>query len=209
MSDQTIFENLPAVRQTDLDQLARIGVWLALSESGAETEKAKGASAALRLYYAQELGLPPLAAAELSVIKGRLFLSAQLLRALAMRHGYVVERVESTDQVCTAALMLQGVEVGRATFTIDDAKAAGLIRNGSAWTTHPARMLWARASKNAIVDFAPQIALGISLIDELHEFSGGAPQDEVIDGELAGDDDDVEIEWPDPVEFDDDGNPTT
>ena len=30
-------------------------------------------------------------------------------------------------------------------------------------------MLWARASKNAIVDFAPEVALGIALDDELQE----------------------------------------
>src|SRR4029077_18538955 len=93
------------VVRDNLDELARLGTWLALSESGSESEKAKGASAALRLYYAQELGLPPLAAAELSVIKGRLFLSAQLLRALAMRRGYLLERVESTDTSCTAVLI--------------------------------------------------------------------------------------------------------
>ena len=71
------------VRENRLDDLARLGAWLALSESGASDEKARGAAAALRLYYAAELGLPPLAVAELSVIKGRLFVSAQLMRALA------------------------------------------------------------------------------------------------------------------------------
>ena len=87
--------------------------------------------------------------------------------------------------------------VGRATFTIDDAKAAGLIRPGSAWQSHPARMLWARASKNAIVDFAPQVALGINLIDELQEFTGAPAVDDLeVEVEIV-DGDGVEIQWPD------------
>src|SRR5262245_44591762 len=72
--------NLPAVRETPADptpdELAvfrTVGHWLALAETGEDTPKAKGAAAALRLYYANELGLPPLAAAELSVIHGRVF----------------------------------------------------------------------------------------------------------------------------------------
>ena len=43
------------VRENRLDDLARLGTWLALSESGAADEKARGAAAALRLYYAAEL----------------------------------------------------------------------------------------------------------------------------------------------------------
>src|SRR6185436_15472462 len=62
-----------------------------------------------------------------------------------------------------------------ATFTIVDAKTAGLIRNGSAWQTHPGRMLWARASKNVIVDFAPAVALGLALDDEAAEIGGEKP----------------------------------
>lgn len=177
------------VRDPELDRLARLGQWLALSESGASTEIAKGASAALRFYYAEQLGLPPLAAAELSVIKGRLFVSAQLLRALAGRHGYRVERADGSDEkACTAYLVkaATGEIVGAASFTIDDAKTAGLIRDGSAWKTHPARMLWARASKNVIVDYAPAVALGLALDDEAAEYRG----------EIVAETDDADIEWP-------------
>lgn len=171
---EDLADNLPAVRDVELDRLARLGQWLALSESGSTDPKALGAAAALRLYYAEQLGLPPLAVAELSVIKGRLFVSAQLLRALAEERGYRIERVDANDETCTAVLSKAGVELGRATFTIENARTAGLIRNGSAWQSHPGRMLWARASKNAIMDFAPAVALGLALDDEAAEYTGGA-----------------------------------
>jgi hypothetical protein len=167
----------PAVRERNgrLDDLARLGQWLAWSESGKDDERSKGAAAALRLYYASELGLSPMAAAELTVINGRLFVGAALLRALARRAGYRVQRVTTSDNPisCTARISVAttGEMLGESTFTIEDARTAGLIRDRSPWKTHPARMLWARASKNVIVDFAPEIALGIALDDELQEIS--------------------------------------
>jgi len=166
-------DNLPVVHEgASLDDLARLGTWLALSESGAETEKALGASAALRLYYLEQLELPPFAAGQLTVIKGRLFVGAELIRALAIRDGYRVDRVDDNDETCTAVLSKGGTELGRATFTIQDAQKAGLIRDRSPWKTHPGRMLWARASKNVVVDFAPHIALGLALDDEAQEYTG-------------------------------------
>jgi hypothetical protein len=191
-------ENLPAVREPSrLDEFARLGQWLALSESGENSDKARGAAAALRLYYIAELGLTPMAAAELSLIKGRLYVGAQLLRALAIRAGYRVYRVESSDVTCTARLVDHSSDVvGEATYTIEQAKTAGIIRPGSPWTTHPARMLWARASKNVIVDFAPEVALGFSLDDELHEINPGI---EVLEPYQV----DEDIPFGDPLEEDD------
>ena len=52
---EDLADNLPAVRDVELDRLARLGQWLALSESGATDAKALGAAAALRLYYASDI----------------------------------------------------------------------------------------------------------------------------------------------------------
>jgi hypothetical protein len=184
-------------RTPQLDEFVRLGQWLAWAETGRDDEKSKVAGAALRFYYARELGLSPLAASELSVINGRLVVGAALLRALALRAGYRVIRSAATDQACTARLVQvsTGEVLGDATFTLDDAKRAGLIRDKGAWKTHPARMLWARASKNVIVDFAPEVALGITLDDELLE-QPGAP---AVDSDLpwAADPPDAQVVDPD------------
>jgi hypothetical protein len=84
----------------------------------------------------------------------------------------IVYGVDDTDQACTAVISKDGVELGRTTFTIADAKKAGLIRPRSPWETHPARMLWARASKYVITDYAPHVALGLALDDEIIEYTG-------------------------------------
>lgn len=186
---------LPAVRaETELDRFARLGQWLAASESGDGGPNALGASAALRLFYADALGLSPLAAAELSVIKGRLFVQAKLLRAMAAQHGYRVRRTpDSDDKTCTAVLEdASGKELGRTTFTFEDATKAGLVRDRSAWQTHPARMLWARASKFVLDDYAPEITLGLGTVDEAAEIEDRPAEpepadrdDEAIDAEFS------------------------
>jgi hypothetical protein len=177
MTDETTL----AVRDPELGRIATLGKWLALSESGQDNQQAKGASAALRLYYADKLELPPLAVAELSVIRGRLVVGAKLLRALAARQGYRVLRANSDNTSCTAILTQAdtGQEIGRNTFTMADAKQAGLVRERSAWQTHPARMLWARASKFVIDDYAPEVSLGIVTPDEMAEIENEPYDDEI------------------------------
>lgn len=172
-------------RTGELDKYARLGKWLAASEADTGAPADRGASAALRLYYAAELGLPPMAAAELSVIKGRLFVQSKLLRAMAAQRGYRVRRDPASDDTsCTAILELaDGTEVGRTTFTMQDAQRAGLVRDRSAWKTHPARMLWARASKFCLDDFAPEVTLGLATVDELDEIRGNPtppPVDDLV-----------------------------
>jgi hypothetical protein len=166
--------------RSDLDDLARLGQWLAWAESGKQDERSRGAAAALRLYYARELGLTAMAASELSVIGGKLVVGAGLIRALARRAGYRVYRLyDDNGSTCTAriALAATGEVLGESTFTLDEAKKAGLIRERSAWITHPGRMLWARASKNVVVDFAPEVALGMLLDDEVQELAAPAASD--------------------------------
>src|SRR5262252_5918912 len=104
-------------QQLELDRYARLGTWLAALESGKDDANSRGAANALRFYYAEELELPATAVAEITVINGRLFIGAQLLRALAMRAGYRVARSESTDELCTAQLFQDDRLLGSTTFT--------------------------------------------------------------------------------------------
>jgi len=164
-----------ALRTPELDLYARLGKWLAASEVAEPDADQIGATAALRMYFAQALGLPPLAAAELSIIKGKLVVSAKLMRALASRGGYRVLKVAETPDSCTAQLVDRdtGEAIGEPyTFTMEMAQRAKLVRERSPWQTHPGRMLWARASKAVIEDYAPEVAMGLTLDDEVDEITG-------------------------------------
>ena len=170
MTDATGTEIVPlAIDPGDLDRIARLGMWLAAAEGNSNDPKAKGMAAALRIEYASRLGLPPHAASEIHLIKGNLAMSAKLCRALAPNHGLRVVRVEETPDSCTAAVVRisDGEELGRTTYTLAQAKTAGL--SGSNWTNSPDRMLWARASKRALDDHAPWVTLGVFALEDADE----------------------------------------
>jgi hypothetical protein len=186
-------DNLPArippPTSDELDVMVRFATMLASAESSRDTvPKHLIAAAGVRVYYARSLGLPALAASELSVINGRLVVGAQLLRTLAAMAGYRLRRILSSDQTCTARIADRNGELlGDSTFTIDEARKAGLIRPRSAWETYPARMLWARASAYVIRDFAPEVSLGLILDDEAREIRGQALPAPAADDEVEGD----------------------
>ena len=150
----------------DLRRCWRIGQWLAASELERAPMEAEISTAALRVYYAQALGLPPMAAADLAVIHGKLFVGAKLMRAMAAERGYHVRRTPDSDgETCTAELFDdEGRRLGSSTFTLAQAKAAGLVRARSAWETFPDRMLWARAAKYLLDDYAPGLMHGLFVL---------------------------------------------
>lgn len=91
-----------------------------------------------------ELGVPPMyALSNIHVIKGKPTCSAELMLALVKRdHGRdAVHVTETTAEQCTVTYR-DGSHRGSYTFTIQDAKRAGL--SGGNWTGYPAAMLRAR-----------------------------------------------------------------
>ena len=170
---------------TELDRVARLGLWLAAAESGSKDPNALGMAAALRIEYAQSLGLPAHAASEVYVIKGNLSISAKLCRALAHNHGLRVIRVEETPDSCTAAVVSDsGIELGRTTYTLAQARKQGLT--GTNWTNSPDRMLWARASKRALDDHAPWVTVGVLSMEQAEDagWTEPEPEDTVLEGEV-------------------------
>jgi len=184
-------ELVAATTSTDLDHSARLGMWLAAAESNSNDPKAKGMAAALRIEYARLLGLPPHAAQEIHIIKGNLTLSAKMCRALAHLHGLRVTKVDETPESVTAAVVdvASGKELGRYTYTLAMAKKAGL--SGQNWTNLPDRMMWARASKRVLDDFAPWVTTGVMSQEDVSDAFPDEPvpfdSDEVLEGEVVGD----------------------
>jgi hypothetical protein len=158
---------------TDLDRVARLGMWLAAAESKSTDPKAKGMAAALRIAYAESLGLPAHAASEIHVINGNLATSAQLKRAQAFSHGFQILPTEQTEDTCTVEIVDRktGAKVGLpVTFTLADAKRMGLLdKPGKAWHQNPADMLFARASSKAIRMYIPHVALGVMTLEEAED----------------------------------------
>lgn len=104
------------------------------------------AQAIIKLLWAQELGIGKVTAlAEIAVIKGRPVMSAHLIASqIKASARYDFRCRENTAEACTLEFFERGESLGAYTFTIEDAKRAGLVRPGP-WTSYPKAMLFARA----------------------------------------------------------------
>lgn len=148
--------------QNDLGQVMELARVMAVSSLLPADLKGKPADVLVAILYGQELGLAPMQAIQsVYVVKGRPTISAQLWVALARRAGHKVRVIEETATACT-------VEVHRGddpkhptkvTYTIEQAKTAGLMSNAN-WKNHPHAMLYARAVSTACRRACPEIALG-------------------------------------------------
>lgn len=169
MSGTDLEKHEPAIAHTstELDRVARLGMWLAAAESNSTDPKARGMAAALRIAWAESLGLASYGATEVHIIKGQPTLSAKAFRALAHQHGIRVEPVDDTAESCTAVVYdRHDQELGRRTFTLEQAKRRGIWKASGPWSTMPERMLWARASKEALDYYAPWVTVGVMSVDE-------------------------------------------
>ena len=78
---------------------------------------------------------------------------------------------EVTDESVTFRVTRRGMKTPIvSTYTMDDAKRAGLVKDGGNWAKHPKRMLKARAKGFAIKDGFADILKGIGVAETRDEF---------------------------------------
>jgi len=95
----------------------------------------------------RELGIPPMQAfSHIHIVDGKPTMSAEMMLALIYKNaaGAVVNYVESTDKKCAIEARRHGHNAAIFTYTIEEAKLAGLL-NKKNWQSYPAAMLRARA----------------------------------------------------------------
>lgn len=143
--------NLPAViagaRSPD-EELMFLGK--AMASSGFFADSQRASQAIVKILAGRELGIPSVAAMTgIHIIKGRVSLSANLIAAIVKRSAKYNYRVVAHDRDrCVIEFSERGEAVGRSTFTMDDAKAAGLLATNPNWQRYPSNMLFARAMSN-------------------------------------------------------------
>lgn len=141
----------------------------------------------------RELGLGPMQSLQqIHVIDGRPGVSPELMRAMILRAGHRLEFGEVTDESVTiSGTRADGGSTASVTWTIDRARTAGLVRNGSAWTKYPRAMLVARAtSELGRLLFADVVAGFGYTPEELGSLDDApaptqAPDDEVAEAEIV------------------------
>ena len=128
-----------------------------------------------------EIGIGPMQAlSEISVINGRPCMSAKLMRALVHRAGHDLwfeAKGNTKVTICARRADWPEDRAAKVTWTMDDAKAAGLA-GGQNYRKYPRAMLAARATGEICRDNFADVLGGI-----------GYTPEELSDGDLVADDD--------------------
>jgi hypothetical protein len=124
------------------------------------------AQAFLTVSFAEQRGLDLLTCTQgVNFVRGRPVIDATLQRALAKRAGYRVRVTVATTTSATVEVSEGDELLGTATYTLDDARAAGLAEKDN-WKQNPKAMLVARATTQAMRWFAPDVMTGLLVEDE-------------------------------------------
>lgn len=131
---------------------------IALQQSGYFKDVNSQAQAIVKVMAGAELGLPPFASMSgIFIIQGKPVLGANVLATLVKndpRYNYQVKQCNGA--VCELIWFEDGKQVGMSSFTLDEAKSAGLTDKDN-WRKFPSDMLFARAISRGARRFAPGI----------------------------------------------------
>lgn len=140
----------------NIDDVARVSKLLA--DSGYFADARDAAQAGVKVLAGHEMGIGPFAAmAGIHVIKGKPTIGAGLMASAVKRSNKYDYRVlEHSRETCRIQFLQHGEPIGVSEFTLEDAKAAGLLGNDS-WKKAPRNMLFARALSNGVRWYAPDV----------------------------------------------------
>lgn len=150
----TIFNQVPA--PTNLDDLQRLSKMMGVS--GFFKDAQDVAKAGVKILAGQEIGISPVASlTHIYFINGKLAYEAQILASALKRRGYDYRIRTHTDKECSIEFFNENKEsLGHSTFTIDDAKKAGLDSK-DVWKKYPRNLLFGRSMTNGCRWFCPDI----------------------------------------------------
>ena len=106
------------------------------------------------------------------VIEGRPALSADGMVAVCLAHKEVCEYfrvVDSSGERATVETKRVGDPARKMTFSIEEARTAGLVKAGSGWAKWPGRMCLARAKSFLARETYPDLLMGLYDDDELRD----------------------------------------
>jgi hypothetical protein len=175
----------PRMEITTLEQAVSLGAILA--KSGYFKDALDESKAVVKILAGQEVGIPPIAAMKgIHVIEGKPSFSAGTMAALVKRAGYRMRVLERSVSASRIEFMERfdgkWESVGVASFTIEEARAAGLT-NKQIWKSYTANMLFARAISTGVNMFCQEVFLGPVYTPE--ELGANVTEEgEVIDAEL-------------------------
>lgn len=155
------------------DQALTFSNYLADSDMVPKDFRGKPGNCLIAIQWGMEIGLKPLQAMQnIAVINGRPSLWGDAVIALARNSPaceYIIE--EDDGHTATCRVKRRGEQEQARTFSMADAKTAGLVGKAGPWTQYPKRMRQMRARAFAIRDVFPDALKGLPVAEELIDAS--------------------------------------
>jgi hypothetical protein len=168
--------------------------YISKSELVPQDYRGKPSNIVVAIQYGKELGVPPMQALQgIAVINGRPAVWGDLLLAIVMAHPdyeWHKEWIEGSGDTMTAHFQIKrrGQDPHEETFSVDDAKRAGLwdvraritgrnggeMANPSPWYCYPKRMLKMRARSFGLRDIFADALKGMKSAEETGDYEDGA-----------------------------------
>lgn len=177
-----------------------------------DSMRGKSGDILVAMQMGAEVGLSPMQAIQnIAVIKGRPCLWGDAALALVLSHSQYESHREWTDGslkegnlTAFCAITRKGSEEYIKSFSLEDAKKAGLWGKAGPWTQYPQRMLQMRARGFAIRDKFADALKGINIAEEVSDYDVSPKKKgnvvnlkpTVIDAEVVNDiSEDIEIKF--------------
>lgn len=159
------------------EQALTFSNYLADSDLVPKDFKGKPGNCLIAMQWGSELGLKPLQSLQnLAVINGRPALWGDAVIALVMASP-VCEYVTEDDDGETAYCRVKrkGAPEQVRSFSMEDARKAGLSGKQGPWTQYPKRMRQMRARAFALRDVFPDVLRGMPIAEELQDMATATP----------------------------------
>ncbi len=171
LADTKAFSLVP----TSLAEAEKIAAIIAKSELVPKDYRDKPQNVFVAIQWGQEVGLKPMQSMQnIAVINGRPSIYGDAALALLMAHPDfedIEERIEGTGDAKKAICMIKrkGRSPTTRSFSIADAKKAGLHNKQGPWTQYEDRMLQMRARGFTMRDSFPDALKGLNLAEEVQD----------------------------------------
>jgi len=165
-----------------VERMFKMAKLLAASGMFGNVTQAEQAFAKMVIGY--HLGLNPAQAMMgIQIVRGNVQMSYPLMGAFVKsRKGYDYKIKEHDNDHAVIDFFRDGELLGTATFTVEDAKRAKLIKDNGGWQTYPENMCVARALSKGVRFFMPEALGGLPVYT-----TGEVPaQEELTSGEGSG-----------------------
>lgn len=152
----------------NLTEAMKIADILANSDFVPKDYQRKPGNILVALQWGAEIGLQPLQALQnIACINGRPAIWGDAMLALVRQSG-LLESIDEdqTDEVATCTIKRRGEKERVVTFSMADAKRAGLSGKAGPWTQYPKRMMQSRARAYALRDIFPDVLKGMAVAEE-------------------------------------------